>query len=204
MSETPKPIVYQLKVVLLGISPMIWRRLLVCGDSTITDLHYIIQIAMGWTDDHLNRFRIHGKQYGVALAFSDNPNTVRLKDFRFRSNEHFIYEYDFTDGWKHQVRVEKILAHEGRWAYPVCTGGKRASPPEDCGGPLRFMTLREHYSIFHIMERLLEIIEDGDTENLEEERDALDYWFQVDRFDRKAANRRLCDHAHGKDVFMWV
>ncbi len=65
MSQTPEPIVYQLKVVLLGISPMIWRRLLLCGDSTITDLHYIIQITMGWSDDHLNRFRIHGKQYGV-------------------------------------------------------------------------------------------------------------------------------------------
>ena len=66
MSETPTPNIYQLKVVLLGISPMIWRRLLVCDDSTISDLHYILQIAMGWSDDHLNRFRIHGKQYGIA------------------------------------------------------------------------------------------------------------------------------------------
>ena len=65
MSETPEPI-YQLKVVLLGISPMIWRRLLVCGDSTITDLHYILQISLGWSDDHLHRFRIHGKQYRIA------------------------------------------------------------------------------------------------------------------------------------------
>ncbi|MCP3889224.1 MAG: plasmid pRiA4b ORF-3 family protein [Desulfobulbaceae bacterium] len=86
-------------------------------------------------------------------------------------------------------------AHEGRWAYPVCTGAKRACPPEDCGGPFRFMALREHYSIFHIMERLLEIIEDGNAENLEEERDALDYWFQVDRFDRKAPTG-CCRSAH--------
>jgi hypothetical protein len=208
MSQTPEPIVYQLKVVLLGISPMIWRRLLVCSDSTITNLHYIIQIAMGWSDDHLNRFRIHGKQYGVyrlgGHTFSDDPDAVRLRDFRFRINERFLYEYDFTDGWKHQVRVENILAHGGRRDYPVCTGGKRACPPEDCGGPLRFLALREHYSLFYIMERMLEIIENGGTEDYEEDLNDLNYWFHVDRFDRKEANRRLYDHACGKDVFMWV
>jgi len=56
MSETPEPIIYQLKVVLLDVSPMIWRRLLVCGDNTIADLHYILQISLGWSDDHLHRF----------------------------------------------------------------------------------------------------------------------------------------------------
>ena len=118
MSKTLEPFIYQLKVVLLDVRLMIWRRLLVCGDSTITDLHYILQITMGWSDDHLHRFRIHGKQYGIAwmggLSFSADPETVRLKDFRFRINECFRYEYDFTDGWKHQVRVEDILAHGGR------------------------------------------------------------------------------------------
>ena len=179
MSQTPEPIVYQLKVVLLGISPMIWRRLLVCGDSTITDLHYIIQISLGWSDDHLNRFRIHGKQYGVyrmgGLTFSDDLDTVRLKDFRFRINERFLYEYDFTDGWKHQVRVENILAYGGRRDYPVCIGGKRACPLEDCGGPLRFLALREHYSMGHILIRLAEIAEEGDIDDYYEEIQELRY-----------------------------
>jgi len=62
MSTAVKPLVYQLKVVLQGISPMIWRRMLVQSDSTIADLHYILQIAMGWTDSHLHRFVIHAKQ----------------------------------------------------------------------------------------------------------------------------------------------
>ena len=74
MSETPEPFIYQLKVVLLDVSPMIWRRLLVCDDSTITDLHYILQINMGWSDDHLNRIRIHGKQYGIA-RFGYHPDS---------------------------------------------------------------------------------------------------------------------------------
>ena len=208
MSGTPEPIIYQLKVVLLDVSPMIWSRLLVCGDSTVTDLHYIIQITMGWSDDHLNRFRIHGKQYGVCRlgghTFSDDPDAVRLKDFRFRIDERFLYEYDFTDGWKHQIRVENILAHGDRRDYLVCTGGRRACPPEDCGGPLRFLALREHYSMGHILIRLAEIAEEGDIDDYYEKIQEFRYWVAADRFDRKAANRRLYDHARGKDVFMWV
>ena len=75
MSDSSEPVIYQLKVVLLGISPMIWRRLLVKSDSMIADLHYILQIAMGWEDIHLHHFIIHGKQYGITqpggIIFSD-------------------------------------------------------------------------------------------------------------------------------------
>ena len=123
MSGAPEPTIYQLKVALLDVNPMIWRRLLVCGDSTITDLHYIIQITMGWSDDHLHRFGIHGKQYGIArmggLSFSDDPETVRLKDFRLRINECFRYEYDLTNGLRHQIRAEAILAPEPQRRYPM-------------------------------------------------------------------------------------
>lgn len=56
MSARAEPVVYQLKIVLQGISPMIWRRLLVKSDSTIEDLHYIIQIAMGWEDIHIHYY----------------------------------------------------------------------------------------------------------------------------------------------------
>ena len=59
---------------------MIWRRILLRSDQTIADLHYTIQIAMGWSDSHLNRFHIHGKDYGVAheggIWFDDNPEKV--------------------------------------------------------------------------------------------------------------------------------
>ena len=127
---------------------MIWRRMLVRSDSTIADLHFTLQIAMGWTDTHLHRFRIHGRQYGIAriggISFSHDPRKVRLKDFRFRLNEHFFYEYDSTNEWRHQVRVEAILAPELHRCYPLCIDGKRACPPGDCGGPWAFRVLR-HY-----------------------------------------------------------
>ena len=101
MSSSSEVEVYQLRVFLRQISPMIWRRLLVRSDSTIADLHYTLQIAMGWDDFHLHQFTIRGKYYGVAYEcgplFSDDAEDVRLSDFQFRRYERFLYEYDFGD-----------------------------------------------------------------------------------------------------------
>jgi Plasmid pRiA4b ORF-3-like protein len=76
-----EPVLYQLRVVLHGISPLIWRRLLVRSDSTIADLHTTLQIALGWSDEHLNRFAIHGREYGVGhlggIGFRDQVSLVR-------------------------------------------------------------------------------------------------------------------------------
>ena len=99
MAEPGEVCVYQFKVVLRGVSPMIWRRILLRSDQTVADLHCTIQIAMGWSDSHLNRFHIHGKDYGVAhdggILFDDNPKKIHLADFRFRLRERFLYEYGF-------------------------------------------------------------------------------------------------------------
>jgi hypothetical protein len=93
---------------------------------------------MGWSDSHLHRFHIHGKDYGVAheggLTFSDDPDRVRLAQFGFRLRERFLYEYDFYDNWKHDIRLEKVLSLNSKRVFPVCTGGQRPVPPEDCGG----------------------------------------------------------------------
>ncbi len=89
MESTHKAVeVYQLSIWIRKISPQIWRRLLVCGDATIADLHEILQVAFGWSDEHLHRFFIHGKPYGIGriggIIFDDNPCQVRLRDFHFR------------------------------------------------------------------------------------------------------------------------
>src|ERR1700674_3802859 len=161
LSTSLKPSVYQLRVVLRGVSPLIWRRLLVRSDSTIADLHASLQLVLGWGDEHLNRFVIQGREYGVwhdgGIGFRDNPRHVRVADLGLRVRERSLYAYDFTDGWQHEVRVEQILPLEPRHSYPVCTGGRRAAPPEDCGGPWAFLELRQHYSAFHIAQRLLEL-----------------------------------------------
>jgi hypothetical protein len=142
--------VYQFKVVLRGISPMIWRRLLLRNDHSIADLHYTIQIAMGWSDSHLHRFHVHGKDYGVAyeggLTFSDDPEHVRLAQFGFRLRERFSYEYDFDDNWKHDIRLEKVFPSNSKRVFPVRTGGQRPVPPEDCGWARAYIPQIDHKS----------------------------------------------------------
>ncbi len=221
MSEPPtnlEPVVYQLRVVLRGVSPLIWRRLLVRSDSTVADLHTTLQQALGWSDEHLNRFVIHGREYGVyhdgGIAFRDDPRRVRLVDLGLRVRERFMYEYDFTDGRQHDARVEQILPLDPRRGYPVCIGGPRAVPPEDCGGPWAFLELRQRYSVFRVADRLLELLkpvtlsvgqEDDDGAEQADVDDAVDdhyeelvhllRWLKIDRFDRRAANRQLADVA---------
>lgn len=137
--------VYRLKVVLRDISPQIWRRVLVSSDTTIADLHAIVQAVMGWEDLHLHQFRIHGKSYGVyrggGLTFADNPRHVRLSDFRLHQGERFLYEYDFGDGWQHDIRLEQVLPLDEPAHYPVCIAEHGDCPPEDCGGPSGYAAL---------------------------------------------------------------
>ena len=135
MIDGEETVIYQLRVFLEGISPLIWRRLLVPGDYTIADLHYILQIAFDWDNDHLHRFEIYGKDYGIGyvggMSFSDNPHQVQLNDFKFRKGEKFFYEYNFFESWKHLIRVEDILKLDLEKKYPICTGGKNLIPTED-------------------------------------------------------------------------
>lgn len=150
----------QLKVVLRDCSPMIWRRLLVIRDTSIAQLHTIIQAAMGWQDLHLHRFRIHGKEYGIyregGMFFEDNPSQVKLSSFKLRAGERFEYEYDMGDFWQHDIRLEKVLPLDLSKTYPVCVAGAGDCPPEDCGGPPGYEQLLEARYSWEAMERARE------------------------------------------------
>lgn len=90
--------IYQFHILLLQISPAIWRRILIRNDSSVADLHHVLQIVMGWNDTHLHRFALHGKEYGIAQSggiwFRDDPAQIRLADLHMRRKERFLYEYD--------------------------------------------------------------------------------------------------------------
>ncbi|MGH9400613.1 MAG: plasmid pRiA4b ORF-3 family protein [Terriglobia bacterium] len=217
---------YQIHVWIRGISPMIWRRLLVRSDSTIADLHYTLQIAFDWSDLHLHRFHIHGQDYGIGRiggpGFSSDPCKVRLGDFQFRMNERFLYEYDFGDRWEHEVRMERRLAAEAKKIYPVCIGGRRAGPEEDCGGPGAYMEcVDDHWChppfeelsvMAEAVGRLLDARDDekirealGDLDELREAVDNVEVYqrFRPDRFDRRRVNRRLKQYATGDGEWRW-
>jgi hypothetical protein len=133
--------ILQLKVTLLGSRPPIWRRLLVPSDMTLDSLHHVLQLAMGWQHSHLHDFRAGRRRFGDTDPDFGEPSDdledesrVRLSDVLRRVGAKAVYTYDFGDGWEHSITLEKVLAPEPGLFYPVCTGGKRQCPPEDCGG----------------------------------------------------------------------
>lgn len=196
--------VYQMRVYLRKISPVIWRRLLVRSDSSVADLHYLLQIVMNWSDYYLHQFRIRGKRYGVARLegpwFQDRAEEVLLHHFQFRPRERFLYEYNFFDQWEHEIRVEQILPFDSQKQYPICIGGANAAPPEQCGGPARFLALKHHFNEGYIWLRLLEMIkENGPIGDYRAELQVFQYWAAVGKYDRRTANKRLKLYAAGDD-----
>jgi hypothetical protein len=144
----PKPTaILQLKVTLRGSRPPIWRRVLVPADVTLAQLHEILQLAMGWTDSHLHQFVARGVCYGspdpdFGIDRKDERR-VRLGNVLSVPKVRMVYEYDFGDGWEHEVVVEKVLPPEPGGRYPWVVAGKRACPPEDCGGVFGYEQLLE-------------------------------------------------------------
>lgn len=129
--------IYQLKVTLKNVRPPIWRRIQVPTEITLARLHRILQNALGWTDSHLHQFIVGRTYIGLPDPDAFHPvideRKVRLSEIA-QPKSRFQYEYDFGDGWTHDVLVEKTLPAESGVAYPRCIDGKRACPPEDCGG----------------------------------------------------------------------
>ena len=157
-SDTVK--VYQLKITLRHITPLIWRRVLVRSDTSIAQMHSIVQTVMGWEDLHLHLFHIHGRDYGIyrsgGISFADNPHQVCLRDFKLRKSERFVYEYDMGDWWLHDIRLEQVLPLEPKKQYPICIEGDGDCPPEDCGGPGGFMELLRERSSWSTLMQLKE------------------------------------------------
>jgi len=204
-SPTAGPTAYLIYAWIREIHPLLWRRLLLRSDSTLADLHWVLQIAFGWTDFHLHRFRIRKKDYAIprhGLVEGHDARRVRLIDLAFRPNERFLYEYDFGDLWQVQARVEQAVPLLPDRTYPVCIGGRWGGPPEDCGGPERFLEQRDA-APWHVHELLQTVVADIETKDAEALLDHVEAlhpwreWLATYRFDRRAVNRRLRQYAQG-------
>ncbi len=192
---------YQIKILLQDIKPPIWRRLEVDSRITLDALHIAIQSSMGWFDSHLhhfmdrdgNFFRQQAPLDEFDLGFDDfgvddsgfddsgvDEATVLLSDVLHEEKDWFIYEYDFGDDWKHKITLEKILPYQPKQLPVICTKGKRACPPEDCGGPWRYM-------------RLTEVLAnpESDPEEFEDLQEWLGEHFDPELFDIKGVNKEL-------------
>ncbi|WP_281401034.1 plasmid pRiA4b ORF-3 family protein [sulfur-oxidizing endosymbiont of Gigantopelta aegis] len=158
---------YQIKVMMTHIKPPIWRRLIVDSRISLAALHDSIQISMGWDDEHMHQFidRDDGIYGEIELSgLSDDHNMdeslVLLNEVLKNEKDWMRYEYDFGDGWEHKIILEKILPHQKNQLPVVCIKGKRACPPENCGGPWGYQNLLEQLA---------------DTENSEDREDLLEW-----------------------------
>ncbi len=135
--------IYQLKVTLQHIDPPVWRRLLVASDTSLGELHYFLQLAMGWHDGHLHMFSSdRGVHYGPPEVDAGpgsmnvkDEHRVKLEKILPKPGKKLMYEYDFGDGWLHEIKLEKQLPLIGEQAPPRCMAAAGACPPEDIGGP---------------------------------------------------------------------
>lgn len=134
--------VVRLKILLEYTDPPIWRRVDVSADTTLRDLHEIIQAVMGWENAHLHQFEIgsgvmDGPGFGLGSA-APGVKTSRIADLVASGVEHFRYVYDMGDDWGHTVEIESAAAPDPTAVYPRFVDGGGRCPPEDVGGPPGF------------------------------------------------------------------
>lgn len=184
------PAIYQVKIAFSDITPAIWRRLLMPADTSLARLHHIIQAAFGWLNYHLHQYIVDERYFGDPNPeFADElPPMTDERDATLRDivdAKAIVYEYDFGDSWRHVIEFEAVaVVAEAGVRYPVCTGGARARPPEDCGGTSGY-------------EELLEVLADPNHE----EHATMKKWagkkFAPESFDLAAVNRTLQKIASG-------
>ena len=119
---------YQLRVVLCDVSPLVWRRLLIASETSIAQLHEILQLVFDWSGEHMHRLRIHGSDYGSSqlggLVFHEDARQVALSHFQLHCGERFRYEYDFLANWKLDIRLDKRLPFDRSRPVALCTAGR--------------------------------------------------------------------------------
>jgi hypothetical protein len=138
--------VLQVRITLRDVDdPPVWRQVLIPAAYILSRVHRVIQAAMGWQDCHMHAFQVGKTTYGPdpagELGHADETK-ARLADL-VGAGTRISYEYDFGDGWEHDLVVEARAAAEAGKIYPACIAGEGACPPEDSGGAYGFEELKE-------------------------------------------------------------
>lgn len=185
MKERQTTEVYAITVTLLGTRPPVWRRILVERDITLSNLHRTLQTVMGWSNSHLHQFVLPRQNNSYTKHGLGTNNIVRenarLEDLIRTVGTRLLYEYDFGDGWQHELVLEEVLLGDESFQQ-ICVAGQRCCPPEDCGGPQGFA-------------ELIKVLQDADHPDHED----ICEWlgdFAPEAFSKEAINRRLRRRKH--------
>lgn len=172
---------HTLKVTLRDVKPAVWRRVAVQSETPLPKFAHMLEAAMGWEGHHLHMFDVGGILFGRADEDADyqiDERCATMKHLLPKLQSKLLWNYDFGDGWEHDVVVEAIESSQEGKRYPLCLEGKRACPPEDCGGVPGYG-------------ELLRVLADPD----DDEHDHMVSWapegFDPAAFDIVAANRRM-------------
>ena len=138
LKKKPAERVFSLRMNVVSCRPVIWRRLVVRESMWLSRLHDTIQVAFDWFDYQTHAFNLDDLRFGNPLKrdelMIEDDRDVTLADLDLEHRALFCYGYHFGEGWQIEIQVEKIGPLEKGVFCPVCIGGERAGPPEDCGG----------------------------------------------------------------------
>ncbi len=172
----------QIKIALNNIKPMIWRRILVPNDITLSEFHEYIQCAMEWEEAHLHSFTSVDKRIFVPVFEAEDldercedESQISLVEVLQKKGDKLYYCYDFGDNWEHTITVEKVRPIADIDNYDFCLGGKRACPPEDCGGVPGY-------------QRLIKILSTPTHEEYQEVKEWLGDFYNPEYFDIDKVN----------------
>jgi hypothetical protein len=190
------PTSYTIHVRLLYLEPEIWREVVLDPDLPLADVHQILQTTMGWTNSHLHQFSQgltfysppdeddDDEPFGTYEVVDYTKKPTRLSDLLKKKGDTLEYEYDFGDGWKHEIELRDIHETEKKVEYPVCIGGERKCPVEDSGGPPGFAMM-------------LEALNNPKHPQYDEYKEWFPEDFDPSHFNRKFVNKELKSKNYG-------
>jgi len=144
--KRPTRHVLRLRLSLRETEPEVWRRVVVQSDLTLHGLHRVFQILMQWYDYHLYVFTVGNRRFEdgrIEEAEGEDARGVTIGSLGLTEGDSLLYEYDFGDGWEHDVVVEELGPWKETMWLPWVLEGANAAPPEDAGGPFGFQELKD-------------------------------------------------------------
>jgi hypothetical protein len=133
----------RLSVEIDDVTPRVVRVVEVPADIRLDDLHFVLQIAIGWQNGHPFEFRIGDRVWGQPdrdAEISPMPaEQATLADILARG-ETFQYDYVLGEDWEHTVRLEARASAAPGVLYPNLVRAEGRCPPADIGGPVGYET----------------------------------------------------------------
>ena len=145
--EPPDPASLVLTIGLDHVTPPVWRRVAIPSNTTLDQVHRMIQDAMGWYDEHLYAFETDESTIVDPRSASGGiaADRERLVSIATEVSDRFTYTYDFGDEWAHTVTLDEIRPGGPGNLFTVIDGAGPC-PPEDIGGANCYQHLLNAYA----------------------------------------------------------